>query len=98
MSKHTHGPWRVQKNNVSFPFIETDDEYQLKVAQCLSSLDQQADAHLIAAAPEMLSWLEAVVNQIDYQFKNNSIVSDDWSGIVGMVPNLKNIIRKAKGE
>ena len=59
---HTPGPWNVRDKGKSFPFIETDDENQLTIAHILSSLDQQADANLIAAAPEMLEALEAVVD------------------------------------
>lgn len=60
MSKHTPGPWRV---------IETDDAVMIGPDQFMTatyiikasgfeSSERRANAHLIAAAPEMLEALE----------------------------------------
>ena len=60
------------------------DENGIKVAQ----VDPQT-ARLIAAAPEMLEALEAVLNRLD----------KDWPSFHGDVKEtLKNAIKKARGE
>lgn len=60
---HTKGPWRIrQENPVSFPDIETADDYQLSICKIISSFDQMNNAHLIAAAPDMLEALELLIN------------------------------------
>ena len=88
--KHTKGPWKVScqfggaTEIKSFHTI-TDSENRLFVALA----DTRASANLIAAAPEMLEALEAVLNRLD----------KDWPSFHGDVKEtLKNAIKKARGE
>lgn len=56
MSKHTPGPWSV-KETVSATLLIRPNSQQDSL-----QIDSRADARLIAAAPELLAALHAVVN------------------------------------
>lgn len=92
-TKHTPGPWVIETYHGSlFKICKPDFKIGDEVAHRL-----EADARLIAAAPELLGWLEAVVRQMEYQHSSGSIVSNDFTGLMGMVPQLKKVIAKATG-
>lgn len=83
---HTGKKWRVRKpEGGSFPVIETDDEYQLTVCKCYSSLDQQADAALIIQAPKMVELLELVLEKYTYEM-------DDFD-----LDNIRTAVNRARG-
>lgn len=72
--KHTSGPWIVveggplegdtvitTQERISgdvIPIVDMDTDYEGEIG-----LEQQANAKLIAAAPEMLTWLEKLVEE-----------------------------------
>lgn len=63
MSAHTPGPW--EREGLLVTSTRRDAEgVRLLVAKCLSAYDSavEADARLIAAAPELLAALEAMVS------------------------------------
>ena len=93
--KHTKGPWVIHT------YARTDkpqgkgygSNYHYTVASQdgdpIYSSKNQANINLIAAAPEMLEALEAVLNRLD----------KDWPSFHGDVKEtLKNAIKKARGE
>ncbi len=99
MTKHTPGPWKMSgANTVHGPdciiaFVGTCDEEVRK----FSSERQNADAHLIAAAPELLAACEAALRSYDlaHEVECNLGPEDVCSCHVGM---LRTAVAKAKGE
>lgn len=62
MSKHTPGPWK--KYDSAFPqfFVTTDGKDICKVSsEDVSMLEAEANARLIAAAPDLIEALEKMV-------------------------------------
>ena len=92
MNKHTPAPWRLDhKSLYSAPIIFSDTRNIAKVLYHGGSEDQEviANAHLIAAAPEllaattrMLNWLEGRSDEID---------------IIDLALDARTAITKAKG-
>lgn len=89
--KHTPGPWRIEtENETGIPTISIRDglNQQIATVNPYRLAWRDADARLIAAAPEMLEALERVAvmlsahNDSDYQF---------------MLSLIKPAIAKAKG-
>ena len=75
-SKHTPGPWKVFNSKYADkPGIETDDEtFSVVVFGKISEScgvdgrtedEKQANAKLIAAAPDLLEALQAIVNWLE---------------------------------
>ncbi|MHB1407975.1 MAG: hypothetical protein ACYCXC_00025 [Acidovorax defluvii] len=80
-AQHTPGPWRVERQNPSPTTGEwmiaagTKHGYLAEVRDCGSG-DVQANARLIAAAPELLAALQAVLAEIDGPDRPHS--TDSW--------------------
>lgn len=73
MSQHTPGPWKahvddggiwVEPPNPNEPVI-CDIVLRANAASTLSAVEDEANANLIAAAPEMLEALEASLAYVD---------------------------------
>lgn len=78
MSAHTPGPWAYRPSNDGH-FIAGAGEnsgYLAEVRQCRSKQDIRADARLIAAAPDLLAALKAILSEVDGPEKPYS--SDSW--------------------
>ena len=63
MSRHTPGPWAIQRGNSSNPMVGTD---AVSVAEVLDDVypdvaEQEANARLIAAAPDLKAVCERLV-------------------------------------
>jgi hypothetical protein len=80
MSKHTPGPWSVNTAGTSSPWPENykvtevyvyAPDTQDDVAICADVIDpltqepSKANAHLIAASPDLLAALKALVQQVE---------------------------------
>ena len=67
-AKHTPGPWEWGRDMGSF-WIETEkDGYSVASVNNHNITPQnEANAHLIAAAPEMLASLEAMVESYEHE-------------------------------
>lgn len=91
MSKHTSGPWKVQQ--VEYGFAVTDQEgYEISPTRNIS------DARLIAAAPEMLAALEAVLAVASQSAGIAGWHSNgDLAGWGELLPEVGEAIVKAKG-
>ncbi|MCY1178622.1 hypothetical protein D9M68_982250 [compost metagenome] len=91
MSKHTPGPWIARKVNGSgWPeqrgyAIDFNEDQE----QVVDFVYEEADAWLIAAAPELLEACLLLV--ADYE-DENSAIGDDW------YRKAKAAIAKARGE
>lgn len=102
MKKHTLGPWRAWWNGNYFdincaetPGDESESEYNPTIASVHENDNYKhtrgnvkANAHLIAAAPEMLEALEMVMIAVDYQKTDLHDTVRDF---------INSVIRKAKG-
>lgn len=104
MSKHTPGPWRSHTNGSDF-FVTATDFHGAngKVAKCYvadvqkfrneSGEDEcQANAKLIAAAPDMLEALKGILNSFHESVKTTASLDE--------FPSLKAVqaaIAKAQG-
>lgn len=90
---HTKGPWNVEK--VTFRHAVVDNA-QNGAWQLVAETASAANAHLIAAAPEMLTALERISDNLHIfilsgELKNSEKVAELNSMIL-------NIVQKAKGE
>lgn len=85
--KNTKGPWVIAKDNQT---IKSDETYICRIRYPFSPIDENdeiaANAHLIAAAPEMLEALEAIA----------ALTDGTLSTHVNQI--AKQIIEKARGE
>ena len=80
-AQHTPGPWRVERQNPSpttgeWMIAGTKPGYLAEVRDC-GSMDVQANARLIAAAPDLLAALQALVAELDGPGKPDS--SDSYA-------------------
>lgn len=99
--KGTPGPWGEYREGFSTVYIEAKlrDGVIQEVAACgpteAGSEQQSANAHLIAAAPELLEALQEIVNGTT-AFNSALEVEHEFDG-VAMIENAKSAINKALG-
>jgi hypothetical protein len=84
---HTPGPWKVYQEKPHYYSVGTDYAHD-RGHDCniVRDIRCEANARIMAAAPELLKQLEALVNQIKA------------SGRLCVPPGVESAIRKAKGE
>ncbi len=90
MSKHTKGPWTASGFDEEYTDqinIKGDGFYVAAAIWMGNPGEQEANARLIAAAPELLEALEAVLQQVD-----------DDSSYEEMRADIRAAIAKATGE
>lgn len=96
--KHTKGPWKVcdQKNSLGEHMVQSArlGEGLNSHRQILAETDNAADAHLVAAAPEMLAAMEAM---IDYIRRNADDAGGSWAQNNAYFESMTAAVRKAKG-
>ena len=99
MSKHTPGPWEIKRHyDPGYKFISAPKHSGLaQVVWCMEDEDRspecEANAHLIAAAPELLEALE----KVDSYWSSPG--EDDWVTHYNTVLQpVRAAIAKAKGE
>lgn len=98
MSKHTPGPWKCGQESVDPEWWIVTIEGGLIVANVNAHFCQEANARLIAAAPDMLAVLKQVVAQIeDYERVNNLAPSPGRQHCWDSVARAHEIIAKAEG-
>lgn len=81
---HTPGPWNVEKVHYRHAVV---DSAQNGKWDLIAETTSRENANLIAAAPEMLEALEAVVDAMQLNKPVNTFVS-----------KVANAIKKAKGQ
>jgi len=105
MANFTPGPWRVEWMEGSInelPYIlgDNDKAVACQVGQYLSDQDGlyrgHYDAHLIAAAPDLLAACEAAFYDLALYGEEHG-TECDCSTCVEVIPQLQAAIAKAKG-
>lgn len=98
-AKHTKGPWEVHKNapNEIWAGLGPVAMTTPRISEDID--EEQANARLIAAAPELLATLELIEDQAG----RAALVQDRSVGIIKatcaiMAKDAKTAIRKARGE
>ncbi len=104
---HTKGPWNVRSNIEKsgddywrYPFW-VDASHGLPIADVRGVSDTEANAHLIAAAPDMLEALEGSYKTIQLLLSSAPGIEIGMGlglEIVGTKEGMTKAIRKAKGE
>ena len=93
MSKHTPGPWRVK---IYKPYrteaIIVNDDGEIASVDLACMPGAEADAHLIAAAPDMLEALEAIAPMLPHGAVDND---PQWAAAIIAV---RAAIKTARGE
>lgn len=95
-AKHTPGPWKVDKNMIRAVDPLTSIACICDVAWPLGNRQEcpEANAHLIAAAPEMLDALEYLLKQCEENERNNM----NYMGVSEFAKErASKAIQKAKG-
>jgi hypothetical protein len=106
---HTPGPWKVDEmsemdknGRVSAKISGPDLKAQGHIAHVYAKgegavglIEQQANARLIAAAPEMLEVLETVKRA---RLKEHAETPESWKALVLLGSQVNGAIAKAKGE
>ena len=92
-AKHTPGPWRASNSGVwaGGKFVASvygDD------AECKPDARMQANAYLIAAAPEMFDVLEAIVRTADGRSLPGNLILDETCPLIVAA---RDILAKATG-
>jgi len=97
MNKHTKGPWRVGKY-----CVWSDEKYVAATQTGLSGEEQQANAALIAAAPELLEACKDILEWIDVS--GLASTKSGGSGVLAyngteynVVTQLRQAISKSEG-
>ena len=95
MTKHTPGPWRVasyfKTNGLDVPWYQVKNENGFIVAECgQGRFEMLNNAHLIAAAPELLEALEEA--HLDL------LNSDDSYAGSSVCRRNQDLIDRAKGD
>ena len=90
MSKHTPGPWTIERCRCGHPSCRT---YAIKGAGTFYNGNgfELADALLVASAPDMLSVLEESLSILEREYKT----AKDRQAFADKV---RSVISKAKGE
>lgn len=90
--KHTPGPWKAQ-THISLDRMEIRDANGRRIAECamdfpMSAKTHDANASLIAAAPELLEALQEIVTAAD---------GEGWSQLDASFTKARAAISKASG-
>lgn len=95
-TKHTPSPWRYEPGRDSRPpYVIRGSEGGFVVVG-MTADRQEADAALIAAAPELLKEAESAVRRIDWFLDANPDHVDSTLNVIRQ--DLRAAIAKAKGE
>lgn len=102
MMKHTPGPWKCDKSPVCGEwFVRSDGKLEPgRGYQYICSLPGdmfRANAHLIAAAPDLLEAVEDVLEQLE-KWDGTLTAYDGHIDFTDLIAGCKTLIAKAKGE
>lgn len=106
MGEHTPGPWETCGNSVRTKITDTNREGFTIADCCLHREERKANAHLIAAAPDLLTALEQVLdmglNGHDDMLlaakRGFELTTGDIRGSEAAVIAARAAIKKARGE
>ena len=98
--KHTQGPWKaaiefgIDTSNNKCKVFAAKDSFFVIIDGTKSNEESVANARLIAAAPDLLRELTEILEL--FETKNLKSESKSLDSII--TQNLKDVIKKAKGE
>lgn len=105
MTKHTPGPWRATRDGldgmldtggVTTGFDVMASEIGSEEPLCVAAdVRSEADARLIAAAPDLLDACEAAVEELG---DDENYVGDHGESEANILADLRAALRKARGE
>lgn len=104
MSKHTPGPWIVVK--IAPDLSSGDQLIHIRSTKTLreitslmaDSLEIEANANLMASAPELLEALILAKNALVAIYPEGSVHDDSWCASKRILPILRAAIAKAEGK
>lgn len=99
--KHTPGPWEVVRSwrGELEPFDAKNDHHLLSSESPLPLEEREANAHLIAAAPELLEALEALMAAYESYARDQEYEGNRWQPEYDEnYQQAKKAVAKAKGE
>ncbi len=100
--KHTPGPWqRANRESISTAYLYGPNSKRFIATVYNSPCDpdeQEANAHLIAAAPEMLEALETLEMKLDCLSGDIFRTKADKDFVIGLRMITKEAINKAQGK
>lgn len=105
--KHTPGPWHLDEDEGSYTIKDENDEYVQYISMTRyvderEDPEAEANAHLMVAAPELLSWLVEALDELERDINwleeagvaKNCAVKERRTAI----KNGRELIAKATGE
>jgi hypothetical protein len=109
MTKHTPGPWHVvekaeHKGKGILHIVEEGGNSYWEIATLMThDAELEANARLIAAAPELLEALEEIVTELHGAIYNRALSTWATKEVAykhadGLVEKYRALIAKAKGE
>ena len=108
MSKHTPGPWAVERDAEGRLHVVEGDFLDIAEVGYLSGPDPKANARLIAAAPELLAALEGLktaakaASNVAYNLGQSHVqwpsIRQHVETLDAQIINAGRLITKAKGE
>jgi hypothetical protein len=94
MMEHTKGPWRYEQETKTIRSVPAN--YWLATMDSWDgAVNHEANAHLIAAAPDLLNSLKQCVDSLDHWFKR---YGDSEGCNSKMMMEAKQAILKAEGK
>ena len=104
MPEHTPGPWVVGITDDNGSEVYTDytvkgkDRESIATTYCVVAAEghHEANAHLIAAAPDRLNACEIALRRLNEQ--NGQVSEEVWNANYPADKALRDAIKKAKGE
>lgn len=96
MAGHTKGPWRAYPAGSSVPHYDVCDRIvsDRPSGRCASEGPSDADAALIAAAPELLEALRGLIPLVEMDDDASDPRSDLWAAL----HLAREAVRKAEGQ
>jgi len=102
--KHTKGTWQVLENGLAVYSENRNEEIPFNGQICrlhtgLNTYENsEANAHLIASAPEMLEHIQYISKNLKYIFENFEDILPYNQTFIDMVNKSDRLIKKAKNE
>ena len=95
--KHTPGPWSLEDRGYKFIVHKHGEGYVTRDVcrldgSTMSAFNQAANAHLIAAAPDLLEVVEDAVDAWETHCESGDMMQGDW------VRDARAAIAKARGQ
>lgn len=104
-TKHTPGPWSIDQNDLALrgQFLDINTDYAGVLVASVVDLDYdrpecEANARLIAAAPELLESLQEILDASDAELKGQGSDHDPECPFCSKADKARAVIAKATGQ